>query len=310
MGLVQKQNEKMEAFQSLLDDQQQRSMKENIIIHNYDDYEIAESNYRPIAVKFFTEVMGMTDMEPREVYVAHKVSENSNAIIAKVSYPLKEEIMQRRGTLENKKNSANVDIFVTEQTPEAVRARRKDLRSEADKYHKLNQNKPDGEKVSVKIRNNRLYVAGAHIPNPIPPPEPKDILGINEEEREELEKCDFFATEVQGEKNSKFQGFGLKVNNVREVRKGYRALKWRYPHATHIMSAYRICNSEGKLETAKQDDGEINGSQKILEALNAIPIDGLAVFVSRQYGGQHIGRNRFNHIKQCAEAVIDEFKES
>ena len=142
IGLVQKQNEKMDAFQSQLDDQQQRSMKENIIIHNYDNYELAdgESNYRPIAVKFLTEEMGMTEIEPREVFVAHKLSENSNAIIAKVAYPLKEEIMQRRGALENKKNSAGLDLFVTEQTPEAVRARRKDLRSEAEKNHKMNQN--------------------------------------------------------------------------------------------------------------------------------------------------------------------------
>ena len=76
------------------------------------------------------------------------------------------------------------------------------------------------------------------------------------------------------------------------------------------MCAYRIRNSDGKLETAKQDDGEVNGSQKILEALNAKTMDGLAVFVSRQYGGQHIGRARFNHIKECAELVIEKFKDT
>jgi len=69
--------------------------------------------------------------------------------------------------------------------------------------------------------------------------------------------------------------------------------------ADHAMTAYRVSvPPRGAVEKAYDDDGEAHGGQRLLGALTKMKAVNVAVCVSRVYGGQNIGKARFEHM--CA----------
>jgi hypothetical protein len=74
--------------------------------------------------------------------------------------------------------------------------------------------------------------------------------------------------------------------------------------ADHNMSAYRICGR--KIEKAYDDDGEARGGQRLLGALTKAGATDVAVIVSRVYGGENIGKRRFEIIAERASALLHE----
>ncbi len=303
-GLIQRQSEQITHMKSDIKDQAARSMSTNLIIHNY-EYEVVEGtrNLRPIAIKFFNDMLELT-VEPREIYVAHKHSGENN-IIVKVAYPLKEDIFAKISMLKGKKNSKDEKIFITEQQPESVRAARRDIKDIKDEYEEKNKKIPQGQaKYKTEVKRGQLYINNEIYKNPVPPPQPIEILGIEEDELTRMENMQLIGVKPQGEKGSSFKGIGVKVTSVGEARRAYKRVKREYPHASHVMMAYTFKKTGDSSEYGKQDDGEWGGSFKILEVLKDKKVSNVAVFVVREYGGSHIGPKRFTHISESAVKVL------
>uniref|UniRef100_A0A7S4MD44 Impact N-terminal domain-containing protein n=1 Tax=Prymnesium polylepis TaxID=72548 RepID=A0A7S4MD44_9EUKA len=62
------------------------------------------------------------------------------------------------------------------------------------------------------------------------------------------------------------------------------------------MTAYRVVDAKGKVAKEYDDDGEAHGGQRLLGSLTKAKAVNVAVVVSRVYGGQNIGKARFEHI--------------
>lgn len=75
--------------------------------------------------------------------------------------------------------------------------------------------------------------------------------------------------------------------------------------ADHNMTAFRV-REAGKLQKAYDDDGESNGGQRLMGCLTRLKATDVAVMVSRVYGGQNLGKARFDHICGAAEALLTE----
>ena len=74
---------------------------------------------------------------------------------------------------------------------------------------------------------------------------------------------------------------------------------------THLMSAYRVPAPPGrKAATAADDDGEERGGAAIRAELGKLRALGVAVVVSRAYGGVHLGKARFEHIRERVRTVL------
>ena len=72
--------------------------------------------------------------------------------------------------------------------------------------------------------------------------------------------------------------------------------------ADHNMSAYRI---KGKtVEKHYDDDGEAHGGQRILGCLTKMGAVNVAVMVSRVYGGENIGKKRFELIVERTSTLL------
>ena len=74
--------------------------------------------------------------------------------------------------------------------------------------------------------------------------------------------------------------------------------------ADHNMSAFRICGAGKKVDKAYDDDGEAHGGQRLLGCLTRLKVTNAAVMVSRVYGGQNLGKARFEHICRAAEGLL------
>lgn len=69
------------------------------------------------------------------------------------------------------------------------------------------------------------------------------------------------------------------------------------------MTAYRVHNGRG-VEKAYDDDDEARGGQRLLGTLNRLKGTNVAVMVSRVWGGQNLGKARFEHIARAAEELM------
>ncbi len=306
-GLVHRMSVQIDNMKGKIDDQKQRSMSDNVIIHNY-KYSVPQgvTDLKPVVETFLKEEMSM-EIKPREIYRAHKHGDNT--IVAKVACPLKQEIFANKSNLNGKKNpDTNNDIFITDQQPDRFRSARKDAYAKADEYKAINVKLAAAgqPQAKVEVKRDKLFVNSKLITNPVPAPKPADVLGIKEDEMKRMENIKFVQTDTQGEKGSSFRGVYTKVTNITEVRRSYVKMKRDYPAATHIMLAYayKKSNADDDLEYGKQDDGEWGGSFKILETIKEKKLSNVAVFVIRQHGGVDIGGKRFMHIKDSAVNVL------
>lgn len=62
--------------------------------------------------------------------------------------------------------------------------------------------------------------------------------------------------------------------------------------ATHNILAYRFRNPDGTLDAHRDDDGEGGAGDKLLNLLQQCDVEGVAIIVTRWYGGIHLGPDR------------------
>ena len=232
------------------------------------------------------------------------MSPNSVAIVARINPTLKNEVFENIDSIKDLKNAANQPVFITDQQPEGLRTRRKYAKEMCEELQEANKGKPDKDKVKAVVKKDKLFVNNDLYKNPCPAPQPQEILEIDDDEMEKMEKMTMVKTKPCGELGSTFRGLGVKITSRLELRRAYRKAKRAFPAATHVMCGYTFKKSKTENEYGKQDDGEHGGSHRILEAVKASNATNVAVFVVREFGGEHIGLNRFKHIKTCAGDVL------
>ena len=106
---------------------------------------------------------------------------------------------------------------------------------------------------------------------------------------------------------SAFFASACTVKCAKDVKRGYRKLRQENSSVDHIKVSYSITHN-GEEYMAHEDDGEHGGSYKLRAVIGKAELNNIIIFVTRQYGGEHLGSKRFEIIKQCAEAVIEPFK--
>ena len=72
----------------------------------------------------------------------------------------------------------------------------------------------------------------------------------------------------------------------------------------HLVYAYRYIDVNGHTLSGHDDDGEWCASEILLELLQQKDITDGIVVVSRIYGGQNLGKQRFDIIRQTAQDII------
>lgn len=114
--------------------------------------------------------------------------------------------------------------------------------------------------------------------------------------------------EITMERKSTFQAHMARVKSVDDVNAFRSELlsDKRIARATHNIFAYRFtCAKTGAIYHDCDDDGESAAGAKLAEVLRLMSADGVAVIVSRWYGGVKLGPSRFKFINNAARNVLE-----
>lgn len=114
------------------------------------------------------------------------------------------------------------------------------------------------------------------------------------------------AGEPVTDRKSTFQAFLSVVHNVEETKQMLRQLMTnkKIATATHNMFAFRFRDSQGKIVSWRDDDGETGAGDKLLDLLELMKVENVMVVVSRQFGGILLGNDRFKHIVNTAKELL------
>jgi hypothetical protein len=116
-------------------------------------------------------------------------------------------------------------------------------------------------------------------------------------------KTKFFISEVISERNSQFQLYCAEISNLEDARTAYRAISLD-PFAassTHIISAYWL-ESE---EQGYYDDHDHGLGKHLLGVMQHADMINTICFLTREYGGQHLGFRRFEIVSELVDDIFD-----
>ena len=119
---------------------------------------------------------------------------------------------------------------------------------------------------------------------------------------------EIFDGEPVTDRRSTFQAFlAVGVDSLDKAQWAFRAILARNKcgRATHNMRAYRFTDAAGVRRADNDSDGEDGAGEKMAYLLDVLDADGVAVVVSRWYGGVHLGPDRFRHIAHCTQKILE-----
>ncbi len=129
-------------------------------------------------------------------------------------------------------------------------------------------------------------------------------------ERQEAEEVKFTTcTETEGA--CRFVARAVQANSINDVRAMYKALLLDPDNAmaTHNIAAYKLYSPQGALTTeGHNDDGDHGMGRVVLNTMQKANAKNVAVFVTRHYGGSHLGSKRLTAIEKVVNDVLAAYK--
>lgn len=309
-GLVERQSKQIHINQKKITDLTTRSMDHNFTISGLP--ETKDENCTMVVTEFLRLQMGITDTQD-DIHVAHRMGVRqhgrSRLMVIAVSSKLKKQIIPNTHKLKGKQNEHGQPFFVNVQIPEAVAAERKAIQYEVKKVKDFNETRRPGEsKKQFQVKNKKLYINDKLHEQKVLPPRPLDIF-VSTEDQRYMDAIDFTISKPRTQNLSQFIGLATKVQTIDQVQAAYRKVRQMYPSYDHAMMAYKLSDED----EGYQDDGEHASGMKIQTSILERRCSSIALFVVRNFGGIHIGPQRFDCIlevaNQAMEALIREHPE-
>lgn len=321
-GLVQKVTQQLHhtAYQVL--DLTKRGMEQHIIVHGVDNslelsdpkldtpHFSARERCKHAFLDFCKQVMNI-DLDIDDIWKAHRTGPYKEGkvrpMVIKLSYSANDLVMEKMGVLKGKKNPKTQQVyFISEQVLDGITETKKQVSSRAKHLKDLNNQKSPERRQKIQVFNDKILVDGELSLPEIMPPQPSQLF-LNPESQRKVDcvQAKIMETEPITIKGSKFIGLAVKVHSLEEMEDAYIAAAQRYPSADHIMTAYAFKNkNNSKLHHGACDNREYGASIKIKNIFEQ-KAKNTAIFVVREYGGVHLGIDRFRTIQKVALDALD-----
>lgn len=268
-----------------------RSMRENLVVNGIPEKANETWQDTKKNLQNFFEKELRIDPETIEIDRAHRIGQKNDKggrpIVVKLSN------QASRDTVFNhvKNHLPRESQFkVNEQLPPEITERRKRLWS---KFKEAKQNKTN----RVSWSMDKLYINGkCHTAF-------DDDVEINHVDLET--DIAIKHTEHSNVDGSTFMGHCAQITAKEDIASVMAKLLQdrSIATATHNIYAYRYKDGNAIKEGLK-DDGEHGAGHHILKALRDQNVENCIIIVSRWYGGQHLGPQRFTCISDCAKNAI------
>jgi hypothetical protein len=159
------------------------------------------------------------------------------------------------------------------------------------------------DKAKIKIKHDHVLVNGQKFKDTVQPPNPEEILYMNRDTRSAIKNIEFVTTRSVNIANSKFQLYAVSIYSPEQCRIAYKAISSipQVASKTHLISAYHLSTDE----MGWQDDGDYGLGRFLLRSMQEKQLDDTVCFLTREYGGVHIGQKRFSVIEQLLNMMIE-----
>ena len=167
--------------------------------------------------------------------------------------------------------------------------------------------KAEDKSAKITFRGDQVLVDDIPIQDELIPPIAEEILMRSNEQELSMESVYFYKSKVKTILGSKFQIHAAKINDMREANNTYKAIH-RYRNAaaaTHLISAHRLQNGQ----VGWRDDGDHAMGRHLYSAMKNKKITNMVFFLSRNYGGQHIGKRRFDVTTELVDEIMQVIKQ-
>jgi putative IMPACT (imprinted ancient) family translation regulator len=108
------------------------------------------------------------------------------------------------------------------------------------------------------------------------------------------------------DRGSKYSATGGRVESAEGIKAFVKKVKKdkKYAKATHNIFAARVVE-DGKIVERKSDDGETGAGMVILRLLRQHNLINVCVVVTRWYGGVHLNADRFKHVQDGTQLMVE-----
>ena len=181
-GLLQRHQEQLDSLKLSQSQTLGLILNDNVIVGGI--CQEPDKVCRNAAAQFFQEKMGLDPIQ-QDIISAHCLGESEKRgdiqfpplMKVKCSPYFRVVVWENRQVLKGLKDpDFHWKYFVDIQRPENQRAASARYREAMQKCHRKNKNKPDNEKENPKIKGDKFFVNGRHIPDPVQVPGPKKSL--------------------------------------------------------------------------------------------------------------------------------------
>lgn len=301
-GLIQRQARQIDSLDSKVVDVTARGMAKNVVISGI----LKAKNEDPTkqVCEFLKQELNIPiDIDDKlQVKLAHRIGVprkgSSRAMIAKVNQALRQQIYANIEDLAGRTNPKGEPFYLNFQQPEARLESKRNAKALLRKYQAKYKT------AKVDIRGDKVYVNNEWQRPPVRAPQPTDLF-FDSEEQKEMNKIKPIYTKPEELKTSSFWAAAVRVDTTLEVQRAYNKLRQESLSLDHISLGY-VSKYHDEEFSGLVDDKEHGAGHKILRVIREKNETGIAVFVARQFGGEHIGPQRFEVISKLAKSAIEQ----
>jgi hypothetical protein len=154
----------------------------------------------------------------------------------------------------------------------------------------------------IEVKQDHVLINKVKIADDVDPATPNEILFLDQKERASIQSCEFVTTRQMPCKGSFFQLYYYKVTSQSQCRLAYKAISTIPAVAckSHLISAYSINDDI----IGWQDDHDYGLGKFLLRTMEDREMTNAMCFITREYGGYHIGKKRFEIIQKLVDQVL------
>lgn len=300
-AIVIKQSNEIASLKATVTDMQARSMSQNVLLHNVTESQ--RENCEETVHEVLNSLSYTGQYTLQRVHRIGQPSKNSNPrpIIAKLSTHSQTSELLKFGASLAKSGREEKGVRITPQHPTPIREKRRVLGEIANKMKTRNP------ATKTRITGNKLFINGQIYRDVLPCPTPKELLYLNDTERAEAMDTKFTECSemVDGCTFVARVGDARTINDVRAL---YRAILMQPQNmsATHNVAAYRLeAPHAGFTDDGFNDDGDYGIGRAARDKLQSLEKTNLAIFITRYYGGEHLGPKRFSAVQDLVARAVE-----
>lgn len=302
-GVVSKQGKQIASLQNRLADQVARSMENHLIISGIlnDSRDADDIECIALFVNFAEEQLEI-ECEREEISAAYRYGlydeKRARPMVIKVTEELKRKIFRNTPKLGSKTNANDRPFSVNPMLPDQLTEQRREIRQIIKEKKDSEKSLPKAQKSSFLVRNGRVFINGQLKRKVLTPPDIRDLF-VSSDEQLKINRIKTKTVDEPPVKGNKFRAVAVLADTLNEVHLSYIKMFQLYPHADHIVAAFAVGNEEGY-----QDNGEFGAGFRTLNVIREAKLLNVAVFIIREFSGNHLGPLRFDVMRRVAGKAL------